>query len=77
LFAEFGALAAAPDRAVDYPSSGARFLGATFDPVGIYRQRAVLSWMATNGLAANHAKKVGSLSRDMVNIDQTTLHAAR
>jgi kynureninase len=49
-FAEFGALAAVPGRTVGYPASGARFLGATFDPVGIYRQLAVLSWMAANGL---------------------------
>jgi kynureninase len=49
-FAEFGALAAVPGKTVGYPASGARFLGATFDPVGIYRQRAVLSWMAANGL---------------------------
>jgi kynureninase len=49
-FAEFGALAAVPGTTVGYPTSGARFLGATFDPVGVYRQRAVLSWMAANGL---------------------------
>jgi kynureninase len=49
-FAEFGALAAAPGKTVGYPRSGARFLGATFDPVGIYRMRAVLAWMAAKGL---------------------------
>jgi kynureninase len=49
-FAEFGALAAAPGKAVGYPQSGSRFLGATFDPVGMYRMRAVLAWMAASGI---------------------------
>jgi selenocysteine lyase/cysteine desulfurase len=49
-FAEFGALAAAPGKSVGYPVGGARFLGATFDPVGMYRMRAVLSWMAARGI---------------------------
>jgi kynureninase len=49
-FAEFGALAAAPGKTVGYPTSGSRFLGATFDPVGIYRMGAVLAWMAANDL---------------------------
>ena len=48
-FAEFSALATAPGKTVGYPISGARFLGATFDPVGMYRLRAVLSWMAAKG----------------------------
>jgi kynureninase len=49
-FAEFGALAAAPGKTVGYPTSGSRFLGATFDPVGIYRLCAVFSWMAAKRL---------------------------
>jgi len=49
-FAEFGALVAAPGKTVGYPASGARFVGATFDPVGMYRLRAVLAWMAARGL---------------------------
>ena len=55
-FAEFGALAAAPGTTVAYPSNGARFLGATFDPVGMYRMRAVLDWMAARdiGVAQVH-----------------------
>jgi kynureninase len=63
-FAEFGALAASPDSTVAYPTSGARFLGATFDPVGIYRQRAVLSWMAANGLGIDkvHAHATGLMA---------------
>jgi selenocysteine lyase/cysteine desulfurase len=56
-YADFGALAAPPGKSVGYPASGARFLGATFDPVGLYRQRAVFDWMDKRGLtvAAIHA----------------------
>lgn len=49
-FADFGALAAPQGRSVGYPAGGARFLGATFDPVGLYRQRAVLRWTDFLGL---------------------------
>jgi len=49
-FAEFGALAAAPGKTVAYPADGGRFLGATFDPVGMYRLRAVFAWMAARGV---------------------------
>jgi selenocysteine lyase/cysteine desulfurase len=49
-FAEFGALAAPPGKTVGYPGDGRRFLGATFDPVGLYRQRTVFEWMAARGL---------------------------
>jgi kynureninase len=49
-FAEFGALAAPAGKTVGYPADGSRFLGATFDPVGMYRMRAVLTWMTANGI---------------------------
>jgi kynureninase len=49
-FAEFGALAAPAGKAVGYPVDGSRFLGATFDPVGIYRMHAVLDWLASAGI---------------------------
>jgi kynureninase len=54
-FAEFGTLATA-GKGVGYPQNGARFLGATFDPVGVYRMHAVLTWMAENniGIAQVH-----------------------
>ena len=47
---EFGALAAASGKTIAYPTDGGRFLGATFDPVGMYRMHAVLAWMATRGV---------------------------
>jgi kynureninase len=49
-FAEFGALATAPGKTVGYPADGSRFLGATFDPVGMYRLCAVLAWLAEKRL---------------------------
>lgn len=48
-FAAFGALAEKSDQ-VGYAPKGARFLGATFDPTGLYRMAAVFDWMETRGL---------------------------
>lgn len=44
-FASFGTLETGDDGAVPYAAGGARFLGATFDPVGLYRLRAVMEWL--------------------------------
>lgn len=51
-FAAFGALSAPPGSSVGYPADGGRFLGATFDPTGLYRMRAVLYWLAKHRLDA-------------------------
>ena len=48
-FAAFGALTAR-QTGVPYGEDGSRFWGATFDPVGFYRLRAVFDWMASIGL---------------------------
>jgi selenocysteine lyase/cysteine desulfurase len=48
-FAAFGALAG-KQTGVPFGEDGSRFWGATFDPVGFYRQRAVFRWMAEIGL---------------------------
>ncbi|QCI66425.1 aminotransferase class V-fold PLP-dependent enzyme [Phreatobacter stygius] len=52
-FADFGALAAPPGKSVGYPEDGGRFLGATFDPSGLYRLDAVFDWLAATGLTAS------------------------
>lgn len=44
-YAAFGALSAPPSGGVPYAEDGWRFMGATFDPSGLYRQRAVLGWL--------------------------------
>lgn len=56
-FAGFGALAEREGGAVGYAADGARFMGATFDPSGLWRLAAVLDWMDRIGLtvAAIHA----------------------
>jgi len=74
-FAEFGALAAAPGKAVGYPASGARFLGATFDPVGMYRLRAVLSWMTARGLEIDevHAHATALMTHFLERIEPLNL----
>lgn len=44
-YAAFGALAQAQDDTVAYGADGSRFMGATTDPSGLYRMRAVLQWL--------------------------------
>ncbi|MEM7225094.1 MAG: aminotransferase class V-fold PLP-dependent enzyme [Pseudomonadota bacterium] len=60
--AEFQALEADSNEAVSYGPGGARFLGATFDPVGLYRLRAALGWLEDCGLTVearlNHCQKL-------------------
>src|SRR5262249_57171033 len=48
--AAFGALAAGGGARVAYGKDGTRFMGATFDPTGLYRLAAVFDWMKEIGL---------------------------
>jgi selenocysteine lyase/cysteine desulfurase len=48
-FAAFGALGDS-STAVGYGADGTRFMGATFDPTGLYRLAAVFDWMDEIGL---------------------------
>ena len=50
-YASFASLSGPQDR-VGYATDGQRFMGATFDPSGLYRMRAALDWMAGRGLDA-------------------------
>jgi selenocysteine lyase/cysteine desulfurase len=51
-FAGFGDLAGpAGGSPVGYPAGGARFLGGTFDPTGLYRLNAVQRWLDGLGLS--------------------------
>ena len=47
--AGFGALEEGTGPEVSYPADGGRFLGATFDPSGLYRFNAVQRWLAGLG----------------------------
>ena len=49
-FAAFGALSGSGGPGVAYGTDGTRFMGATFDPSGLYRLAAVLDWMDAIGL---------------------------
>jgi selenocysteine lyase/cysteine desulfurase len=49
-YAAFAALEDGDGGTVGYAEDASRFLGATFDPVGIYRLRAVLDWLAETGI---------------------------
>ncbi|MBL8047834.1 MAG: aminotransferase class V-fold PLP-dependent enzyme [Chthonomonas sp.] len=61
-FAEMDSLAAAKTGQVDYASDGFRMAGATFDPSGLYRMRAVLDWVQASGGSVStyhsHAKRL-------------------
>ena len=50
-YASFASLSGPQDR-VRYATDGQRFMGATFDPSGLYRMRAALDWMASRDLDA-------------------------
>jgi selenocysteine lyase/cysteine desulfurase len=49
-FAAFGALGGKGDSSVAYGPDGSRFMGATFDPTGLYRLAGVFDWMDEIGL---------------------------
>jgi selenocysteine lyase/cysteine desulfurase len=51
-YAGFGALSAAQPGEVSYGSDYSRFLGATFDPSGLYRLNAVMGWLEGLGVDA-------------------------
>lgn len=48
-FAAFGDLAGAP-AGVPYAADGMRFMGATFDPSGLYRLNAAMRWLEAAGV---------------------------
>lgn len=48
--AEFGALGEAPRGKVAFGTDGSRFLGATFDPSGLYRFNAIQRWAQIEGV---------------------------
>ncbi len=66
-FAAFGALGGEKTSTVPYASTGARFMGATFDPSGLYRFNAVMRWRATLGLTTSTTREhVHSLQRQLI-----------
>jgi selenocysteine lyase/cysteine desulfurase len=51
-YADFGSLAAPAGKKIGYPANADRFLGATFDPSGLYRMASVFDWLAAQGITA-------------------------
>jgi selenocysteine lyase/cysteine desulfurase len=49
-YAAFGSLSKAHDGQVAYSPDGWRFMGATFDPSGLYRFNAVMRWLKDEGI---------------------------
>ena len=49
-YAGFGQLGTGVSEVVPFGNDGSRFSGATIDPSGIYRMRAVLDWLADEGV---------------------------
>jgi selenocysteine lyase/cysteine desulfurase len=70
-FASFGTLTARQEG-VPYAEDGWRFMGATFDPSGLYRMRAVLRWLEKEGLDAGtiHAHAVALQERFMAAMER-------
>jgi selenocysteine lyase/cysteine desulfurase len=52
-FAAFGALRGGGGAKVAYGTDGTRFMGATFDPSGLYRLAGVFDWMDEIGLTVD------------------------
>ncbi len=49
-YAGFGQLESGVSPTIAYGGDGSRFSGATFDPSGVYRMRAVLGWLESEGV---------------------------
>ncbi len=56
-FAALGALHEKTSRAVPYATNGARFMGSTFDPTGLYRFNAVMRWRKELGLTTHASRE--------------------
>jgi selenocysteine lyase/cysteine desulfurase len=80
-FAGFGALESSAS-AVGYGADGSRFLGATFDPIGLYRLNAVMDLLTRLRLAVadihRHAHRLqAAFARELVATSSTELHPDR
>ena len=50
-FAAFGDLSGPQTGGVPFPRDGMRFMGATFDPSGLFRLVAALRWLEARGVS--------------------------
>jgi selenocysteine lyase/cysteine desulfurase len=77
-FAGFGGLATSGSD-VPYATGGSRFMGATFDPSGLYRFNAAMDWMAGLGIdaATIHAHSHALQARFVVGLEGSALDPTR
>jgi selenocysteine lyase/cysteine desulfurase len=76
-YAGFGALSDAPDDVAGYGTDGSRFLGATFDPTGLYRFNAVQRWLDSLGVTVEAIHEhVANLQRVLLDRLDPRLRAA-
>lgn len=66
-FAAFSNLSKAQDGKIAYSEDGWRFMGATFDPSGLYRFNAVMRWLSSERLTA------GAIRDHALNLQQRFL----
>ncbi|MBR0694640.1 aminotransferase class V-fold PLP-dependent enzyme [Bradyrhizobium lablabi] len=78
-FADFGSLAAPPGKSVGYPEHGGRFLGATFDPSGLYRLAAVFDWLDRESITVEqiHAHARTLMARFLAGIEALDIEGLR
>jgi len=78
-FADFGSLAAPSGKSVGYPEHGGRFLGATFDPSGLYRLAAVFDWLAHEGITVEqvHLHAQALMARFLKGIEAVHIEGLR
>lgn len=76
-FASFGALQVKQAGAVPYAPAGGAFLGATFDPSGLYRLNAVMRWREQIGLSTAVVRHEAHTlqARFLAGLERTTLAA--
>ncbi len=70
-FSMFGGLTQSQDfTQTPYPDDGQRFMGGTFDPIGLYRLNAVMDWMQREGFTVeqvhHHAAQLQALFFELV-----------
>ena len=65
-FADFGVLHSGSDARVGYGPDGLRFAGATFDPIGFYRARAVLDVFDRHGLTPARLREISVAQTELI-----------
>ena len=78
-YAAFGSLAHGTSTDVAYAATGARFMGATFDPSGLYRLNAAMRWLDSLQVTpAEIHHRAGTLQRAFIKaVDEANIPGLR